>query len=229
MWPLSALANYAGTTEEIAHGILLQLQLTGVADVEFFDDGITNGITNDNKGDNKTLTKSNKGITKLSNRRLVRETENKERVRRVRSEAGKKGMERRWQNDNKNNILPSPSPSHKNHKNDSYKRLTPPGWLPEQAWKQFKEHRQRLRKPLTARGEELAIKTLDKLRAEGHDPAEVIDNSILNGWQGLFPPREAKHGRAAEPKGFQAIRDIQAEIDDSAVCADMGKTLRRIP
>lgn len=76
-------------------------------------------------------------------------------------------------------------------KKDKKESLTLPDWLPETAWKQFKDHRQKLRKPLTRRGEVLAINRLGELRATGYDPCAVIDNSILNGWQGLFAPRES--------------------------------------
>jgi hypothetical protein len=33
----------------------------------------------------------------------------------------------------------------------------------------------------------IALKRLDTLRAQGNDPAEVLDQSVLNGWKGIFP------------------------------------------
>ncbi len=93
-----------------------------------------------------------------------------------------------------------------------------PDWLSAEAWRDFREHRQKIRKPLSPRAEELAIKRLDELRRAGHNPTAVLEQSILGGWQGLF---EIKGGsflqksnamHSAEPKGFQTIREIQAEL-----------------
>jgi hypothetical protein len=47
--------------------------------------------------------------------------------------------------------------------------------------------RAKLRKPLTVRACELAVKKLQKLRDNGDEPGDVLNESTLNGWQGLFP------------------------------------------
>ena len=39
---------------------------------------------------------------------------------------------------------------------------------------------------MTPRAEALAIAELTKLRTEGHNPADVIKQSIMRGWKGLF-------------------------------------------
>jgi hypothetical protein len=44
---------------------------------------------------------------------------------------------------------------------------------------------------MTHRAQELAIGALGRLRAAGHDPRAVIEQSILNGWRGLFPVRSS--------------------------------------
>jgi hypothetical protein len=62
-----------------------------------------------------------------------------------------------------------------------------PEWIPGQAWSDFVAHRKSLRKTLTAKASELAIRTLDQLRRQGHDPTAVIEQSIASGWAGLFP------------------------------------------
>lgn len=184
-WPVSAFGQYCGIGEELARHILHQLELTKVADVEWQNDGKT--------------------MAKLSNRRMVREAENRERVSELRSEVGKMGAAKRWQK-----WQPSSSTSSSTSLNLSKKEdpLTLPGWLPETAWRQFKEHRQKLRKPLTRRAEVLAINRLTELRAAGHDPGAVIDNSILNGWQGLFAPRESTVDESLKPAGSDRIKRV---------------------
>jgi hypothetical protein len=71
--------------------------------------------------------------------------------------------------------------------------LLVPDWLPAEAWAAFVAHRKALRKPLTAQAAKLAIAKVDELRRQGHEPQAVLEQSILAGWQGLFPLRpEAK-------------------------------------
>lgn len=50
--------------------------------------------------------------------------------------------------------------------------------------------RKRTRKPMTARAMTLAVATLERLKAEGQDPAAVLDQSTLKSWQGLFAVKQ---------------------------------------
>ncbi len=67
--------------------------------------------------------------------------------------------------------------------------FTLPEWIDAQQWAEFLAHRKQLKKPMTEYAQHLAVKVLEKFRAAGHDPKASIDQSILNGWQGLFEPR----------------------------------------
>jgi hypothetical protein len=69
-----------------------------------------------------------------------------------------------------------------------------PAWLPDTVWGDYVEMRRRIRKPMTAKAMALAVAELDKLRAQGHAPVAVIQQSIMNSWQGLFPLKD-KGGR----------------------------------
>jgi|GEM_PF-2924704 len=63
-----------------------------------------------------------------------------------------------------------------------------PQWVPVNELKAFIEFRQAIKKPVkTARALELVIDKLALLKREGHSPDAVLNQSILNGWQGLFP------------------------------------------
>lgn len=65
-----------------------------------------------------------------------------------------------------------------------------PTWIPVQPWKDFLEMRSKLRKPVTTqRAVELLIARLGKLRELGDDPRSVLEQSIENSWQGIFPLR----------------------------------------
>lgn len=64
-----------------------------------------------------------------------------------------------------------------------------PDWLPPEPWAAYVEMRKRIKKPLTEDAVPLALKKLEELRAEGHDPKAVLEWAIFNSYQGLFPPK----------------------------------------
>lgn len=64
-----------------------------------------------------------------------------------------------------------------------------PDWLPGDDWTAFEEMRRKIRKPLTDRARQLALNKLGQLRKDGHSPDAVLQQSTLNCWQDLFPPR----------------------------------------
>ncbi len=55
---------------------------------------------------------------------------------------------------------------------------------------------------MSARAQKLAIDELEKLKSQGHDPVACINQSILNGWKGIFPVKNGMQGKP-EPQGFQ--------------------------
>ncbi|MDH7638942.1 hypothetical protein QGN17_09390 [Sphingomonas sp. MAHUQ-71] len=99
---------------------------------------------------------------------------------------------------------PSPSPNEILNPNPTPTResITParegPPNLPVGAsaeqWAGFVEMRRRIRKPLTARAQQLALRKLSMLAENGQPPGAVLDQSTLNGWQDLFPLKDARNG-----------------------------------
>ena len=62
-----------------------------------------------------------------------------------------------------------------------------PDWIDKDLWNAFLEMRKKIKKPPTDKAVELLIKDLEKYKAAGDEPNEVIKKSIMNGWAGLFP------------------------------------------
>ncbi len=56
-----------------------------------------------------------------------------------------------------------------------------------EAFKDYIEYRKSIRKPLKGKGITLAINKLDSLTADNDIKIEIINQSIMNGWTGLFP------------------------------------------
>lgn len=56
----------------------------------------------------------------------------------------------------------------------------------EELWQEFLRHRRTIKKPMTDYAQYLALRRLWRLRREGNDPVAVVQQSIEQGWQGLF-------------------------------------------
>lgn len=66
-----------------------------------------------------------------------------------------------------------------------------PDWVPLEAWQGYVEMRGKSRKALTDRAKHLAVAKLADLKARGHAPLAVLEQSTFNGWAGLFELKEA--------------------------------------
>jgi DNA-binding transcriptional regulator YhcF (GntR family) len=76
----------------------------------------------------------------------------------------------------------------KNDKNDKkYKIIRSPI---EIAIDDFKEFRKKIKKPMTDRAVELLIDKLNKLASDDETKIAILNQSIVNGWQGIFPLKE---------------------------------------
>jgi len=87
--------------------------------------------------------------------------------------------------------------------------LAPPDWLPQPVWQEFIAYRKQ-QKGWTAKAEVLLLRELEKLCRAGDDPTAVIEQSIANGWKGLFPlrgGRDSVRDELAERK-LQAARNM---------------------
>lgn len=74
-----------------------------------------------------------------------------------------------------------------NQKEQKQGAFAPPDWVPLEPWNAYVEMRRTIKRPMTKWAAVLAVRTLDTLKAQGHDPSAVLNQSIFNSWQGLFP------------------------------------------
>jgi len=63
-----------------------------------------------------------------------------------------------------------------------------PDCIPKEEWGMYKKHRG---KKFTDNAQDLAIKKLEKWHSEGYDIKTILENSVMNGWSGLFLPKDA--------------------------------------
>jgi hypothetical protein len=64
-----------------------------------------------------------------------------------------------------------------------------PEWIPEDTWAAYCKVRAGRKAKNEPHALGLIVKDLDKFRAAGHDPVEVLNNSIKSGWAGVFEPK----------------------------------------
>ena len=64
----------------------------------------------------------------------------------------------------------------------------------KQAMIDFIEHRKTIKKPLTVNSFNLILKELDKLGRNELERIQILNQSIMNGWQGIFELKEQKTG-----------------------------------
>ena len=89
-----------------------------------------------------------------------------------------------------------------------------PDWLSAEIWSSWVAYRRDLKKPIKSQQTVTqAINLLDRCRLNGYSPDEIINQSIANGWQGLF-----------EPKGSRPQRRQESRVTERFADKDYGKT-----
>jgi hypothetical protein len=84
-----------------------------------------------------------------------------------------------------------------------------PGWISQKAWNGYLEMRKKKKNLPTDHAMKLAIKELEKLKNQGFTPEAVLNQSILNGWTGLFPIKSQANNKHRR----KTVDEILAEED----------------
>ena len=76
-----------------------------------------------------------------------------------------------------------------------------PPWLKGKTWDEFLIVRKKLKAPNTDHAIGLLIAKLSRMKNEGGNPEEIINQSIENGWKGVFPVKENNGGHRISGRG----------------------------
>ena len=71
--------------------------------------------------------------------------------------------------------------------------------------------RNRIKKPMTARAEQLVVQELEKLREQGQDANAVLEQSIRNDWQDVYPLRDKSLKRENSPPSQDGFSDKERD------------------
>lgn len=79
---------------------------------------------------------------------------------------------------------------------------------------EFIKMRKAIKKPLTTRGLELMIKKLYKITTDINEQIEILNNSIMNNWQGIYPLKQNNNNK--NKGGFDDFKEIwkEAKLQD---------------
>ena len=100
----------------------------------------------------------------------------------------------------------------KKHKRDAAPGFVLPDWIPADTWAAFMETRKAKKAKSTDYALSLIVKSLERLKADGHDPVEVLDTSIKAGWSDVYPPKAAFiTAKRAEPEWRAEQKNLIAE------------------
>ena len=83
-----------------------------------------------------------------------------------------------------------------------------PDWIDSESWDYFVVLRGKLRKPMTARAAQSILERLAEYRALGDDPNEVIEQSIRNSWQDVFPLRKDNSQKEDAVRSYEIKDEI---------------------
>jgi hypothetical protein len=97
-----------------------------------------------------------------------------------------------------------------------------PVWIPREAWEAFVQMRKKIGYPLTDYAVKLAVRNLDKLRGQGESLEDVLNQSILNCWRGLFPVK----GNGYESNRPSFVQERERRSHD-AILRGVNKALER--
>ncbi|PTQ12944.1 hypothetical protein CLG96_02035 [Sphingomonas oleivorans] len=81
-----------------------------------------------------------------------------------------------------------------------------PEGVTDEQWDGFVAMRKQIKKPLGPHAAKLAIRELHRLAEDGHPPGKVLEQSTLNGWQGLYPIKDDRRGQRNH-SGERKFRD----------------------
>lgn len=92
-----------------------------------------------------------------------------------------------------------------NTKNKGLDLSVLPEWLSVQTVQDFIEYRKTIKKPVTQVALSRLISKLDGFRQQGADPNACLDESIVNGWQGVFMPKQGSMPQRRLTKSFDQV------------------------
>ena len=99
-------------------------------------------------------------------------------------------------------------------KADAPERFFPEDEKLEKTFRDFINHREALKKPMTENAAKLMIGKLEKMTTSNSDRVLILEESMMNGWIGIFPLKEGQRARQDAPSERVIQMDGKLTLDD---------------
>jgi hypothetical protein len=159
----------------------------------------------------------------------------------MRVEAARNAARKRWGCDQHADGMPSAQKGNAHHHTTPHptpqtkdRTFELPVWVPERPWNDYLMMREKLRKPPTTRAKELVVIELEKLLNQGHDPAEVLNQSTKKSYLDVYPveknsganrqnqPTRVSAAAARNERNADAIANVARKIGIDTSMASVG-------
>ena len=67
-----------------------------------------------------------------------------------------------------------------------------PAWMSQELWQDIIDHRKSLKCPVTIKALQTVLQELEKHHSSGQNLREMLNQSVVNGWKGMFPVKAAQ-------------------------------------
>ena len=101
--------------------------------------------------------------------------------------------------------------TNKNNKNNKNNNIYNDEPKLDTAVKEFITFRKKIKKPMTDHAVKLMLSKLNKLTSDTDEQVEILNQSILNGWQGIYPLKREENKRG---QNGIAIDESKDDLDD---------------
>lgn len=78
----------------------------------------------------------------------------------------------------------------------------------------FLSMRKKIKSPMTDKAITLILNGLDKLADDDQTKIDILNQSIMNGWKGVFSLKDQKTGQQRVPKGIQELQEYKRQLQE---------------
>ena len=95
----------------------------------------------------------------------------------------------------------------------SNKDINIPAFVDQELWKEFLAMRKKLRAVNSDRAIKALINKIEKFHAEGVGVNPLIENSVVNSWKDIYPPRQENSNGANKSNTSPTARELATNMD----------------
>ena len=96
--------------------------------------------------------------------------------------------------------------------------LVLPAWMPQELWQDVIDHRKSMKCPVTTKALQTVLQDLEKHHSAGQNLREMLTQSVVNGWKGMFPVKAQPAPASKNSSGNRNNYFNHGEENGNVVC-----------